>query len=179
LKKNGTVLLNTSLTAEELASDLPENFKQHLKETNARLFIIPAMKVAKAAGMKNRINTIMQSCFFKISGIIDYAVAEKMMKDFVVKSYSKKGDAVVASNMKAIDAATNDLIEVDTNKIINTPTIVKKDDRQTSKYYEEFISFIEKRRGDSMPVSCFQPDGAIPTGTSKFEKRGISQNVPK
>ena len=111
LKKNGTVLLNTSLSVEELAKDLPENFKKHLKDTGSKLYIIPAMKVAQAAGLKNRINTIMQSCFFKITGIIDYSIAEKEMKDFAIKSYSKKGDAIVQSNMKAIDAATHELIE--------------------------------------------------------------------
>lgn len=179
LKKNGTVLLNTSLSKEELAKDLPENFKKHLKDTGSKLYIIPAMKVAQAAGLKNRINTIMQSCFFKITGIIDYKIAEKEMKDFAIKSYSKKGEAIVQSNMKAIDAATNDLIEVNVDKIINTPTVKKETDKITSKYFQEFISLIEKRHGNEMPVSCFAADGAIPTGTSKFEKRGISQCVPK
>lgn len=179
LKKNGTVLLNTDLSIDELANDLPSNFKQHLKDKNAKLFIIPAGKVASDSGLKNRISTIMQACFFKISNVIDYSIADKQMKEFVIKSYSKQGDAIVNSNMNAIDQAIKNLTEVDVNKLIDTKSNDKNNKNFNSKYFKEFISFIEKRKGDQLPVSCFNADGSVPTGTSKFEKRGIANNIPK
>jgi pyruvate-ferredoxin/flavodoxin oxidoreductase len=122
LKNGGNVLLNTSLTEEQLGRDLPETFKKHLKDANANLYIIPAFDVAKAAGLGNRINVIMQACFFKIANIIPYEQAEKSMKDFATKAYGKKGEKILSANMKAIESATTDLKKLDVNKIINTKT---------------------------------------------------------
>jgi pyruvate-ferredoxin/flavodoxin oxidoreductase len=122
LKKNGKVLLNTSLSDEQLAKDLPENFKKILKATNATVYAIPAFKVAGEAGLGNRINVIMQACFFKITNIIPYDVAEKEMKTFATKAYSKKGEKILAANMKAIEAATTDLREVNRRLLLSTKT---------------------------------------------------------
>jgi pyruvate-ferredoxin/flavodoxin oxidoreductase len=136
LKSGGCVLLNTSLTDEQLARDLPETFKKHLAESKAKMFVIPAFDVAKAAGLGNRINVIMQACFFKISNIIPYAKAEEEMKKFATKAYGKKGEKILAANMKAIDSATTDLREVDVNKIISTKTESFTQTRQMSNYFK-------------------------------------------
>jgi pyruvate-ferredoxin/flavodoxin oxidoreductase len=136
LKKNGNVLLNTSLSNEQLAKDLPETFKKHLKEADAKLFAIPAFDVAANAGLGNRINVIMQACFFKIANIIPYTKAEEEMKLFATKAYSKKGEKVLAANMKAIDAATTDLRELDVKKIVNTKTESLTASRKMSTYFK-------------------------------------------
>ena len=178
LKNNGTVLINTSLTEDELATYLPDNFKKHLKETNCKLYIIPAQKIANEVGLKNKINVIMQSCFFKITNIISYNDAEKYMKEFATKSYSKKGDAVVNANMLAIESATKDLIEVNVDKIVNTKTLLEEKFESSDNYYKSIIKPINEKLGDYLPVSSFSASGTFPTDTAKFEKRGIGLSIP-
>ncbi|MCF0227608.1 MAG: 2-oxoacid:acceptor oxidoreductase family protein, partial [Malacoplasma sp.] len=89
LKPNGKVLLNTNLTQEQLGRDLPENFKKHLKECKAELYVVPADRIAREIGLRNRTNTIMQACFFKIANIIPFELAQQQMKDFAIKAYGK------------------------------------------------------------------------------------------
>jgi pyruvate-ferredoxin/flavodoxin oxidoreductase len=178
LKKHAKILLNTSMNEQQLAKDLPENFKAHLKATKAQLFTIPAFDVARNAGLGNRINVIMQACFFKIANIIDYATAESAMKAFATKAYGKKGEAVLNANMRAIDAATTDLKEVNTKKIIATKSQPLVSNLKMSEYYKNFVHKINSRHGDNMHVSEFDPSGTVPTGTTQYEKRGIGLNVP-
>lgn len=178
LKKGGKVLLNTSMSEEQLAKDLPENFKDHLKQTKAQLFVIPAFDVAHRAGLGNRINVIMQACFFKIASIIPYEQAEASMKTFATKAYGKKGEAILNANMKAIESATTDLKEINTKKIIRTQSQPLVSNLKMSEYYKNFVNKINARHGDSMSVSEFDPSGTVPTGTTQYEKRGIGLNVP-
>ena len=178
LKKNGKVLLNTSMSEEQLAKDLPENFKEHLKKSKAQLYVIPAFDVARNAGLGNRINVIMQACFFKIANIIPYDVAEKSMKDFATKAYGKKGESILNANMKAIEAATTDLKELNVKKIIRTKTQSLVTNLKMSEYYKNFVHKVNARHGDNMKVSEFDPSGTVPTATTQYEKRGIGLNVP-
>jgi pyruvate-ferredoxin/flavodoxin oxidoreductase len=157
---------------------LPKAFKEKIKKLNAKLYIIDAYKVATNAGLGNRINVIMQSCFFKITNIIPYEICEKQMKDSVVKLYSRKGDAVVTANMKAIDAATSDLYEIDINKLDLTINASPIDESHMSDFYKKFCHIIDQHNGDSLPVSAFMPDGSVPTGTTKYEKRATANTVP-
>ncbi len=179
LKPNGNVLLNSVYPAKELSAHLPKAFKEKIKQLNAKLYTIDAYKVAGEAGLGNRINVIMQSCFFKIANIIPYAVAEKQMKDMAVKLYSKKGDAVVAANMKAVDAATSFLETVDVNSLDTTTNAAPLDESHMSEFFKKFCSVIDKHQGDSLPVSAFKPDGAVPTGTTQYEKRCIGNTAPE
>lgn len=121
----------------------------------------------------------MQSCFFKITNIIPYETCEKQMKDSVVKLYSKKGDAVVAANMKAIDAATSDLHEVDTKAFDMKVNPEPLDLSHASEFYKNFCAVVDQHRGDSLPVSAFKPDGAVPTATTQYEKRAIGNTAPE
>ena len=178
VKSNGKVLLNTNLSLEQLSRDLPENFKKHLKEKKLELYTIPANKVATAAGLGNRINTIMQACFFKITKIIDFDKAISDMKTFATKAYAKKGEAIIKANINGIDMATQELAKLDTKVIIDT-----KSDSFTTKYinndfYNKIIKPINERKGNDLPVSSFDPRGIFPTGTTKYEKRGISDAIP-
>jgi pyruvate-ferredoxin/flavodoxin oxidoreductase len=178
LKTGGKVLLNTSMSEEQLAKDLPVNFKHHLKKTKAQLFIIPAFDVARRAGLGNRINVIMQACFFKIANIIAYEKAEDSMKAFATKAYGKKGEEVLKANMKAIESATTDLKEVNTKKIIRGKSQPLVTNLKMSEYYKNFVRKINERHGDAMTVSEFDASGTVPTATTQYEKRGIGLNVP-
>ena len=178
LKPNGCVLLNSVWPADQISAHLPKAFKEKIRNLNAKLYTIDAYKVAGDAGLGNRINVIMQSCFFKITNIIDYATCEKQMKDSVIKLYSRKGDAVVQANMKAIDAATNDLHEVDTTKLDLNVNAAPIDDSHQSEFYKKFCAVIDRHEGDKLPVSAFKANGAVPTGTTQYEKRAIGNTVP-
>lgn len=176
---HGTVLLNSIYDKDEVAKYLPTEFKRKLIQTKSKLYVIDAYKVAANAGLGNRINVIMQSCFFKIANIIDYKVVEKAMKDSAIKLYSRKGDAVVAANMAAIDAATKYLQEVDMNVLAKTKTITHKSLKKTSQFYSDFCDYIDHHNGRKLPVSRFSPDGSFPTGTTQYEKRAIGNTVPE
>jgi pyruvate-ferredoxin/flavodoxin oxidoreductase len=178
LKQGGCVLLNTSLSNEQLGRDLPKEFKNKLKKANAKLYVIPAFDVAKAANLGTRINVIMQACFFKITNIIPYELAEKEMKDFATKSYAKKGPAILEANMKAIDAATTDLREVDIDSLIKIKSVPFTKNVNVSDYYKNFAGLVNARMGNNMKVSEMSADGSVPSGTTQYEKRGIGLNVP-
>lgn len=176
LKNNGIVLLNTSLKKEELSSHLPLNFKKALLDKNAKLYIIDAQEKAQQIGLGNKINTIMQSAFFKVSNVIDYNLAKQALKMAAEKTYGKKGEKVVKMNFDAIELGEQvqyvslDLIRLEENLSF---------DKQTEdEYFRKFIQPVNRLEGNSLKVSEFSPDGTVPTGTTKFEKRGIADKCP-
>ena len=178
LSKDGIVLINTPLSVEQLSRDLPDNFKKHLKDNNAKLYVIDANKVAISCGLKNKINVIMQVCFFKLTNFMNYALAVQKIKEFVNKSYSKKGQEIVENNYRAIDVSVAQLKQVDVNEIINTKTECFTNNKEVSEYYKKWPLLVDKKQGDTIPVSSFNPDGSVPTNTSKNEKRGIASFIP-
>ena len=180
LKQGGTFLLNSPWSAEEMELQLPVVMKQILARKKARFFNINAVEIALKAGMGNRINTTMQAAFFKLADIIPYEQADQYMKDYAKKTYGKKGDAIVKKNWDAIDNAISGLVEIKipeewaTTQIGSACATV-----ETTPYYESVIEPILVQEGDKLPVSAFSPDGFVPTGTTKFEKRGIGIMVPE
>lgn len=176
LKQNGIFLLNSPYDEQQLKKVLPNSFFENLKERNAKLYIVDANKVAENAGLGKRINVVMQACFFKLTNIIDYSTVEQLLIDAATKTYAKKGQAIVDANVKAIKSATEHLFEVDLN---NIPTNdINTSNELNDEYAREFIKKIEKKKGDNLPVSKFNPRGIVPTDTAKFEKRGISIESP-
>ena len=174
LNKNGIVLLNTVLNREGLSADLPDYFVKALKDANAKFYVINAQEIAKNCGLKNKINVIMQSAFFKLANIMDYSKAVEAMKVAVKKTYGKKGDAVVENNFKAIDAGLSSLVEIDVNSLVGK----HYGERKVNEYYNNFIKPINELKGNELKVSSFDPRGFVPTGTTKFEKRGIALECP-
>lgn len=180
LKDGGVFLLNSQWSAEEMETQLPVAMKRMLARKKARFYNINATELALKAGMGNRINTTMQAAFFKLANIIPYEQAEKYMKDYAKKTYGKKGDAIVKKNYDAIDNAISGLVEIKvpaewaTTEIGAACAVV-----ETTPYYEKVIEPILVQEGDKLPVSAFNPDGFVPTGTTKFEKRGIAVDVPE
>jgi len=180
LKDGGTFLLNSQWEPEEMDAHLPASMKQLLAKKKAKFYTINAIKLAAQVGMGGRINTIMQAAFFKLADIIPYEDADKYMKAYAKKTYGKKGDAVVQKNWDAIDIAISGLKEVPvpaewaTATTGATPAHV-----EASEYFDTFVKPILAQEGDSLPVSAFDPAGFVPTGTTKYEKRGIAVKVPE
>ena len=180
LKEGGTFLLNCQWEGKELADRLPAKMKQQLAKKKAKLYIIDATDLARKVKMGNRINTIMQAAFFKLANVIPYDDAEKYMKDYAQMTYGLKGDAVVKSNWDAIDIAISGLNEVQVPaEWANTTTGAEPVKVDATEYYDDVIRPVLSQDGNSLPVSAFSPDGFVPTGTTKYEKRGIAINVPE
>ncbi len=182
LKDGGTFLLNSNWSLEDMETALPASMKNIIAKKHINFYNIDAIKVVKEIGLGNRISTTMQACFFKLANVMPYEEAEKHMKDFVIKSFSKKGDAVVNMNFAAIDNAISNVKKVNYPESWATATegaVVTSitDD----KYFNEIIAPILAQEGDKLPVSAFinNADGHVPTATTKYEKRGIAVMVPQ
>ena len=181
LKDGGKFLLNCEWdTVEALSKTLPATMKQALAKKNAKLFVIDAIKIAQGIGLGGRTNAIMQAAFFKINPeIMAYSEAEDWMKQYVKKSYGKKGDAVVNMNYAAIDKASSELKEIavpaDWANATDGAEPAKVADDE---YFKSVVHPILTLKGDKLPSSAFNADGSVPTGTTKFEKRGVAVKVP-
>ena len=181
LRDGGTFLLNCQWSVEELNERLPASMKNKLARKHAKFYIINAIDLARSVGMGGRTNTTMQAAFFKLANIVPYEDADKYMKEKVVASYGKKGEDVVQMNFKAIDVAISGLVEV---KIPDdwantTEGAVPAKVPGTNEYFDEFIAPVLAQEGNKLPVSKLDPRGMVPTGTTKFEKRGIAVFVPE
>ena len=179
LQKNGTFLLNTIWEGEELAANLPNNVKKYFAENNITVYYINATKIAQEIGLGNRTNTILQSAFFRITGVIPVDLAIEQMKKFIVKSYGKKGEDVVNKNYAAVDRGGEyKQLTVDA-AWANLPA-----DEKVANNDPEFINNVVRpinaQNGDLLPVSAFKgiEDGTWPQGTAAYEKRGVAAFVP-
>ena len=179
LREGGTFLLNTNWTPEQLETELPASMKNDIAKKHIKFYTLDGLKVINEIGARKGVNTVMQAAFFKLADIIPYEDAEKYMKSMIVKAYSKKGDAVVKMNYACVDKAVENLHEVKYPESWATTTegaaMVKGPD---DAYFQNFIKPITAQAGDSLPVSAFVADGHVPTGTTKFEKRGIAAMIP-
>ncbi|MBQ7374071.1 MAG: pyruvate:ferredoxin (flavodoxin) oxidoreductase [Clostridia bacterium] len=181
LKDGGKFLLNCEWnTVDALSKNLPATMKQALAKKNAKLYVIDAIKIAQGIGLGGRTNAIMQAAFFKINPeIMPYTEAEDWMKQYVKKSYGKKGDAVVNMNYSAIDMASSELKEIAVPADWATatdgadPAKVADDE-----YFKTVVHPILTLKGDKLPASAFNADGSVPTGTTRFEKRGVAVKIP-
>jgi len=181
IKENGTFLFNTSAkTAAELEDVLPAFVKRDIANKNISLYVIDAIKIAADLGLRGRTNTILQSAFFKVANIIPYDQAVDYMKKMAYKSFAKKGDAVVQMNYNAIDSAAANLVKIDVPtawKTIETGAPMAA--VANNEYFKDIVHPILVLEGDKLPSSAFNADGSVPTGTTKYEKRGVAVNVPK
>ena len=178
-KEGGTFLLNCIWSDAELEKELPAFMKNQIAKKHLKFYTIDGLHIALKAGSAKSTNMVMQAAFFKLADIIPYAQAEEYMKQAVVKSYGKKGQKVIDANFAAIDGAVAGLHEVKVPAHWATTTegapLPAKTD---SVYYEEFVRPIVEQKGNTLPVSAFNESGVVPTGTTKYEKRGIAVNVP-
>ena len=183
IKQNGTFLLNSLWDEEETLKRIPDHVKAIIGKKNVTLYIINATKIAAEIGLGGRTNTILQSAFFKITGIIPYEQAVEYMKKAIVKSYGKKGEHIVNMNFAAVERGgeyTKVEIPADWKDIT-----AKFENPNTARLAPDFVKHIadvvNAQAGDTLPVSAFNEwvDGTIPAGTTAYEKRGIAVNVPE
>ena len=182
IKDGGTLLLNSLWDEEETIKQIPDNVKAIIGRKHIKVYIINATKIAAEIGLGNRTNTILQSAFFKITGIIPYEDAVKYMKDAIVKSYGKKGENVVNMNYAAVDRG-GEYTEIHVPEEWANLTAKFENpgkDRLAPAFVKEVADIVNAQAGDTLPVSTFLPyaDGTMPAGTSAFEKRGVAVNVP-
>ena len=180
LRKNGSFLLNTIWEGDELAKNLPNKVKKYFAQNNISVYYINATQIALEIGLGNRTNTILQSAFFRITGVIPVEQAVEQMKKFIVKSYGKKGEDVVNKNYAAVDRGGEyKQLTVDP-AWANLPDDAKVENNDPA-FINEVVRPINAQDGDLLPVSAFKgiEDGTWYQGTAKYEKRGVAAFVPE
>ncbi|HEY6266022.1 MAG TPA: pyruvate:ferredoxin (flavodoxin) oxidoreductase, partial [Candidatus Acidoferrum sp.] len=174
-----SVLLNVPFAPAEVWNHLPRKFQQQVIEKRLRVFVIDAYAVARDTGMGRRINTIMQTCFFAISGILPPADAIAAIKKAIEQTYGNRGEAVLKRNFDAVDQALAHLSEGQfPDQITAQFDILPPVPPQAPPFVRNVLGEIVAGRGDDLPVSALPPDGTFPTGTAKWEKRNIAQEIP-
>lgn len=187
LKPGGVFLLNCGWTADELNTELPAVMKRYIAENHIKFYTIDATQIAKDLGLGGRINTILQSAFFSLTGIIPEDEAVRLMKEAATRSYGSKGEKIVSMNHNAIDRGVGGAVKVDVPADWKDAVdeVVEREIHARTEELKDFVinklEPINAQRGDSLPVSAFKDsaDGTFPQGTAAFEKRGIAVDVPK
>lgn len=183
IKPHGAFLLNCPWDEEQLDEMLPIAYRRYFAENDIRLFTIDASTIARELGLGNRSNTVLQAAFFKITGILPLDDAVKYMRQSAFETYGKKGEDVVEKNYAAIDKGLSELKEIKVParwKNVREPE-GSSPDPVLPTYVRELMNPILAMKGNSLPVSAFENwgDGSMPTGTSKYQRRGIAVSVPR
>ena len=179
IKEEGTFLLNSSWSAQEMEDKLPESMKKRIAGKKIKFYNIDAVKVASEIGLGGRINMIMQAAFFDLANVIPVDEAVAYLKDQIKKMFGLKGDNIVNMNIAAVDNALDKIVEVkypDSWKDIQAEEDADGDEPD---FVKNIMRPMLAQQGDKLPVSCFSADGLFPVGTTKFEKRGVAINVPE
>lgn len=186
LKEGGSFLLNCPWDTEELSERLPGKMKKILAERHINFYTIDGIKIGKKIGLGGRINTVLQSAFFKIADIIPADKAKELMKAAAKKSYMKKGQAIVDMNYAAIDRGMEDLKKVEipadwANAVDNSVADKAEGNGALVEYVNEILKPVNAYKGNKLPVSTFMDhvDGTAPNGSAAYEKRGIAVDVPE
>lgn len=179
-KKGGTFLLTSSHGADEVWDTLPVEVQQQIIDKKLKFYVIDAISIAEELGLGARINVIMQTAFFKISGVIEIDKAVDAIKTAIKKTYGKKGDKIVSMNNNAVDAALDKIFEVPipatATSSLKMPEPVPAD---APEFVREVVGEIMAGRGDDLPVSKMPENGRFPMATTKYEKRNIGVHIPQ
>ena len=180
LVPGGTFLLNTPFDKDAIWATLPTPVQQSLLAKKAKFFVIDATKVARESGMGGRINTIMQVCFFALSGVLPKDEAIEAIKKSIKKTYGKKGEEVVKMNLQAVDNTLAHLHEVaiSANKLNGAGPLLPPITPNAPAFVRNVLGPIAAGDGDDLPVSAFPNDGSFPTGTTQYEKRNLALEIP-
>lgn len=178
-EEGATFLLNAPYPAEEVWAQLPRKIQEEIVHKKLKFYVINASKVAKETGMGSKINSILQTCFFAISNVMTRDLAIQYIKSAIKKSYSRKGEEVVQKNYRAVDQTLENLHKIDYSGFeIGTKEIEAPVSLSAPDFVQEVLGKIIAGEGDSLPVSAFPVDGTYPSGTTKWEKRNIADQVP-
>jgi len=180
LVPGGTFLLNTPLAPENIWNKLPTPVQEYLLAKKARLFVIDASNVARDCGMGGRINTVMQVCFFALSGVLPKEEAIAAIKNSIKKTYGKKGEEIVQMNLRAVDHTLEHLHEVPLAdcRLNGAGGLLPPISRDAPLFVRDVLGKLAAGQGDSLPVSAFPNDGTFPTGTAQYEKRNLALEIP-
>ena len=179
LKHGGTFLLNSPFSKEDIWDKLPKKMQKGIIEKEAKFYVVDATKVAHEADLGKRTNTVLQTCFFAISGILPKDEAIQKIKDAIVKSYAHKGDAVVQMNFNAVDKSLENLYQVEYPKEVSSEKgLLSAMTNAPDGFVKNVLEKILGGHGDELPVSAFPVDGTFPTGTTQYEKSGIANYIP-
>ncbi len=177
--QGGVFLLNSLYGPDDVWNHLPKHIQQSIIDKKLKLYVIDAYEVAKKTGMGARINTIMQTCFFAISGVLPKDEAIAAIKNAIKKTYGKKGEAVVQQNYQAVDQTLANLFEVkvpgSVTSTIEMPPVVSA---KAPKFIQDVTARIIAGKGDSLPVSAMPIDGTFPVASAQWEKRNIALEIP-
>jgi len=179
IKEGGIFLLNSPWSLEEMESRLPAEMKRTIARKKLKFYNIDAVKIAASEGLGGRINVIMQTAFFKTTGVIEPSLAFAEMEKMIEKSYGKKGPKVVEKNIAVMKKAIEAIEQV---RYPESWAVAESGARhvpeEAPQYVREVVYPMMELQGDRLPVSAFQPDGVVPLGTTRYEKRGIAVQVP-
>ncbi|MGE4298217.1 MAG: pyruvate:ferredoxin (flavodoxin) oxidoreductase [Desulfovibrionaceae bacterium] len=179
IKDNGIFLLNSPWTLEQMETELPAAMRRTIAAKKLKFYTIDAVKIAAEVGLGGRINMVMQTTFFKLSGVLPFEQAVDILKKSIKKMFGKKGDKIVNMNVAAVDKAAEALVEI----AYPASWATAADEAAPATSEPDFVKNVMKpmlaQKGDSLPVSAFTPDGTFPTATSQYEKRGVAILVPE
>ena len=173
-----TFLINSPAAPDKVWDTLPARMQQQILDKNIKVYCINAFKVARATGMGGRINMIMQTCFFKLSGVIPADEAIGYIKEAIKKTYGKKGEEVVAKNIQAVDATLENLHEVVIGSTITGHEIPPPLDPKAPEFVRDVLGRIILGEGNGVKVSEMPCDGTFPSGTTQYEKRDLALDIP-
>ena len=174
-----TFLLNSPYPVDEVWDRLPEKVQQQIIDKKLKFYSIDAYKVARENGMGTRINTVMQTCFFAISEILDREEAILMIKNAIKKAYGSKGEKILQSNYAAVDNSVANLNQIEVPESASSTQKMRPPvPEEAPDFVQKVIAEIILGQGDDLPVSAFEADGTFPTGTTKYEKRNIALEIP-
>ena len=181
LKENGTFLLNSNWSHEEIEQNLPLEMKRYLATYKINFYVVNAVGIAQELGLGGRFNMIMQSAFFKLANIIPIDLAVKYLKDAVITSYGNKGEKVVNMNCSAIDRGIDGLVKIDVPESWADLAEAGEAKKDVPYFIKTILEPMNRQEGDRLPVSAFEgmEDGTFPLGTAAYEKRGTAIKVPE
>ncbi len=179
IKENGTFVLNSPWKLEEMERKLPNSLKKKIAEKKLKFYSIDAEKIAEDVGLSGRINMVMQAVFFKLSKVLPVNDAIAYLKQAIEDTYGKKGKDIVEMNWKAVDASLDNVNEISYPSSWASLEPEKKIEVDEPDFVKNVMRPMVKMEGDKLPVSVFTPAGIFPTGTTKYEKRGVAIHIPE
>jgi pyruvate-ferredoxin/flavodoxin oxidoreductase len=179
IRDGGTFVLNSPWGLKDMETCLPNTLKKTIAQKHLKFYNIDAVKIAEDIGLGGRINMVMQTVFFKLSNVLPIDEAIQYLKDAIAKTYGKKGQNIIEMNWKAVDAASTAIQEVKYPSSWATLPADMKKQWQEPAFITKVARPMNAQQGDKLPVSAFTPAGIFPSGTTKYEKRGVAINVPE
>lgn len=177
--EGGTFLLNCPYNPETVWNYLPQSVQETILNKKLKFYVIDAYKVAREAGMGGRINTVMQTCFFAISGVLPRESAIEEIKSTIRKTYGKKGERIVQMNLNAVDSTLSQMYQVEVpDAVTSDVSMVTGVSANAPDFVQTVLGKMISRQGDSLPVSALPVDGTYPSGTTQYEKRNLATEIP-